>query len=1114
MSEQKQPSYLERIKFDPKLWNSPVAKYITNMRLVLLLLFTVIMVGIISFYNLPQRLNPEIKIPLVIITSVLPGAGPEDVEKLVTIPIETAVRGLSGIDTVTSTSQNNVSVTAVQFVSSIAQEKAKQDVQSAVDGVTGLPTDAQTPKVAALDFENVPVWQFALTTTGDTASLFSYAKTLEDEIKDNPKVDHVVINGYEQPEIAVDVNAEKLATYGISPLLLSQAVKAGTNAYPSGTVETGRNSFALTIDPSIATVEQVRSMRIRVGSAVVKLGDIASVSERSKGNQGSSYISPKGAPLVRAVSFDVYKTTNSDIVQTASEIKKLVLASTEKYNGRFSVVSINNSGELIQEQFTDLLGEFRSTIILVFICLLLFLGLRQAVISSFTVPLTYLSAFFFMRFFGMSINFLSLFAFLLALGLLVDDTIVTVSAMTTYYKTGKFTPQETGLVVWRDTIVPIWSTTITTIWSFIPLLISGGIIGEFIKPIPIVVTVTMISSTAIAVLITLPMMIVILKPQLPRRVVVLLKIVGFLIALGVVFALFKTNTLFPLIVVLYLVFLFVTTRVWRGVYEWLRHLHVSFPYAVKVKELAVGVAQNGIIHVEGFAEWYKKTILKILDSKVARRRVVIAIVGYAVFAFALLPLGLVKNEFFPKTEGELVYVNLEMPAGTTLGQTGQEALRVLDRLNNVNGVEFIAVDVGKGAPSSGFSNATNGQNTALFTYHLPAKKNRKIDSIKISDDLRNKITKLESTGKITISEESSGPPAGADVVMKLTGEDLGVLNTYADKLVNHLEAEAGITNVQKSITPGTSALVFVPDLDKLAAYGFTTQDLGLWLRTYASGFTLDQVNFTNNTTNQKDVVFSFSRNIPAPEDLGRLSIPTAQGTTVPLLSLGTLQTKNNPTVITREGGKRTLSVSAGVQSGFSAPKKNQDLISFVQSIHLPDGYSYSTGGANEENAKSVQSILQSMVIAAILILVTMVIQFQSYRQALIVLLVIPLAVSSVFVVFALTGTPLSFPALIGVLSLFGIVVTNSMFIVDKINLNIKEKMPFAEAIADAGASRMEPIILTKLCTVFGLLPITLSNPLWRGLGGAIISGLLIASTIMLLFIPVVYYSWMKPSDTK
>jgi HAE1 family hydrophobic/amphiphilic exporter-1 len=281
------------------------------------------------------------------------------------------------------------------------------------------------------------------------------------------------------------------------------------------------------------------------------------------------------------------------------------------------------------------------------------------------------------------------------------------------------------------------------------------------------------------------------------------------------------------------------------------------------------------------------------------------------------------------------------------------------------------------------------------------------------------------------------------------------------------------------------------------------------LRTYATGFTLDDVNFDPTSTQKEDIVFKLSQEPATLEAISALSVPTVTGP-VPLLSLGTVQTKANPTVITREGGKRSLSVSASVTQGYSVSAKNKELLDYANSIQLPDGYSWKTGGVNEENAKSVQSILQAMVVAFILILVTMVVQFHSYRQAVIVLLVIPLAVSSVFMIFALTGTPLSFPALIGVLSLFGIVVTNSMFIVDKINLNIRQNMPFNEAIADAGASRLEPIILTKLCTIFGLLPITLAEPLWRGLGGAIISGILVSSTIMLLFIPVVYYSWFKP----
>jgi len=265
--------------------------------------------------------------------------------------------------------------------------------------------------------------------------------------------------------------------------------------------------------------------------------------------------------------------------------------------------------------------------------------------------------------------------------------------------------------------------------------------------------------------------------------------------------------------------------------------------------------------------------------------------------------------------------------------------------------------------------------------------------------------------------------------------------------------------------------------------------------------------------NQKtDIVLRMDTGTAEVEKLSQLSVTNPSGKSISLLSIGRFVPKVSPTSITRENFSRTISVAAAVRPGFSITTENKKLEDFAKTLDLPAGYEWKTGGVNEENAKSIQSILQAMVLSAILILITMVVQFGSFRQALIVLIVIPLAVSSVFLAYALTGTPLSFPSMIGILSLFGIVVTNSMFIVDKINLNRKEGMSFEESIADAGASRMEPIILTKLCTVFGLLPITLADPLWRGLGGAIISGLLVASTIMLLFIPVLYYSWMKPEE--
>lgn len=1101
-----QLSYLERLTFDPKLLTGFVSSYISNIRFVILLTLVIAIMGMVSYFNLPQRLNPEIHIPIVTVVTALPGAGPDDVEKLVTIPLEDKLRGLSGLDTISSVSQENVSVITMQFYNSVTPEKARSDSKDAVDTVTTLPSDALDPQVNALDFENEPVWQFALTSKNDPISLFSYSKKLEDEIKDLPDVDKVSVRGRETQVIAIDVIPEKVAEYNINPLALSQALKVAVSSYPAGTIETPKNAYSLTIDPAASSIEDIRALRIDVDGASVRLGDIADVTERSAANQTSSYLATSNEVSKRSVTFSVYKRSTSDIVKTADAVRAVVEKSIASSGDRYALTSILNTGDLIRDQFVDLLGEFRSTVLLVFATLFIFLGLRQATISAVTVPLTFLSAFVLMRMFGMSVNFLSLFAFLLSLGLLIDDTIVVVSAMTAYYKTGKFTPKQTGLLVWRDTIVPIWSTTITTIWSFVPLLLSTGIIGEFIKPIPVVVTVTMISSTAIAVLITLPIMIILLKPNIARRVVVLAKILGGIGIAWLLISIIKGNPFFAIIIVLYAFVGYVYWNVKPVLLQRIRTIS-RIPVVVTIHALLTKYASHGLIDVTGFAKRYERFITRILNSPSARKRVIFIIVVYSIVSFLLLPLGLVKNEFFPKSDGDVVYVNMELPSGTTLSENTQKTTDLLERFRKVKGSEFVVADVGT-SKSSMIRTSSDQMNTTLFTFHLPAKSKRTISSMTIADELRA-ISKTYSGVKLSVLEESSGPPAGADLQLKLSGDDLTQLNALTDTIAAYLKKQQGIVNVEKSIKSGTSAIIFVPDANALAQHGIKYDSLGFWLRTAASGFTLDSVSFDANTTEKTDVVFSFGRLKQSPETISRLMVPTAKGS-VPLSALGHFEAKANPTLITREEGKRTMSVSAGVIGGYSVSDLNTKLLEFSKTIQLPEGYAWKTGGVNQENEKSVQSILQAMVVAFLLILVTMVIQFQSYRQAIIVLLVIPLAVSSVFIVFALTGTPLSFPALIGVLSLFGIVVTNSMFIVDKININIREGMPFVRAIADAGGSRMEPIILTKLCTVFGLLPITIADPLWRGLGGAIISGILLASTIMLLFIPVVYYTWMNP----
>jgi multidrug efflux pump subunit AcrB len=1009
---------------------------------------------------------------------------------------------MEGLDTITSSSRENVSSIALQFVSNVDPEKAKNDVKSIVDTVTNLPQDAKTPTVIKLDFENQPIWSFTVISQEDIGSLTRFAEDLKKRIENSPKVDRVVTAGITAQEIQVIIDPVKIKNYGINPLLLSQTISKATNSYPAGSLNTSSSTFSLSIDREVMRIEDIRNIRITSQGQVLNLSDIATIMERQKPEGAHTYYADNKTDAVPTVQFFIYKTKSANIDEAEQAAEKIVTATVADYNNRFTIISVQNAAKQISDQFSELVGEFRSTIILVFINLLLFLGLRQAFISSLTVPLTFLASITVLNILGQTLNFLTLFAFLIALGLLIDDTIVTVAAMTRYYATKRFSAAETGVLVWRDFIVPLWSTTITTVWAFIPLLIATGIIGEFIKPIPIVVTTTMLSSTSIAVLITLPLMIITLKPQLPQRVQILLKILGIIFLLATGAFLLPKNPLFPAAFLVYiglLALIFLLRDYWRTQASLLSQRNASLNTVINNGRR---ILDHGLINVEYMSEKYMYIIDRVLRSQSLRRTVIFIIVTFAVVAYLLVPLGFVKNEFFPKSDAETLYVSVSLPSGTNLDTTTAEAKRLAADLRKTPYVNFVVTDIGSQLDTQG--ERSESQGSVLFTLHLPPEEERPISSIDIAQRLREKYEGY-TKGTLAVQELSGGPPAGSDLQIKLLGDDLGIIDQYADNIVSYLNKQQGITNVQKSIKAGTSKLIFIPDKNKIAEAGLTTDAIALWLRTLASGFTLDTIKISDK---EQDIVFRFNSGTLTPEDIGSITIPT-QTTGIPLLSLGTIRLSSNPTVITREGGKRSLSVSAAVTQGYNIADKNKDLEKFASTLSLPQGYSWQTGGVNEENQKSVNSIFQAMALSFLLILVTMVIEFGSYRQAAIVMLTIPLAIPGVFYVFGLLGIPLSFPALIGVLALFGIVVTNAIVVVEKINDNRKHGMNLHDAIVDASGSRLEPILLTSITSILGLLPITIADPLWRGLGGAIIAGLLFSGLVKLFFVPVMYYMWYQ-----
>ncbi len=1105
----KEFSYLKRLKFDKQLQNTFIAKYLSNPRLLFLLIVTIISIGLSSYLSLPRRLNPEIKIPIIIVTTILPGASPQDIESLITENLEASLNRVENVKQITSSSRDNISIISVEFESGVDPDKAKQSVQSAIDSVD-LPTDAQTPIVQKIDFENQPVWSFAITGK-DLPSLKQFADILKKELENLSSVERITTGGLEEKEIVISILPEKIATYGINPLQISQLIKASANSFPAGSVQTSESSYILTIDPLINSVEDVRNLNLFINGSIVTLAEIAEVYERSKPNQFLSYFATPKKEAQPSITFSVFKTASANINDAVADSEEVVKDLLDRYATRFQIQTITNTGELINEQFNHLLRDFIITVFLVFLVLFVFLGARQAFVSFFAVPLTFLISFTVMKVSGISLNFLSLFSLLLSLGLLVDDTIVVISAMTQYYRTGKFTPLQTGLLVWRDFGVPILTTTLTTVWAFLPLLLSTGIIGEFIKSIPIVVSSTLLGSLGVAMLIILPLMIILLKPQIPQRVVIFLRITLVIILIGIYIWIAPKGVGLFISLIGLVAFLFVTSQVRLALIRGTRKYFIKESKKRPLIRTVPSYLEKGFISFSIIERKYRSIITRILSSKRNRRNAVIMVIIFALFSYLLLPLGFVRNEFFPKSDQNFLYINLELPPGTNLTKTTEEAISLLNKIRLTPDIQYVTADVGK-IFTREFATGGNNENTVMFSVVLPDRKDRSRSSMEIADYLRQSLNSY-TKGTITVSEISGGPPAGADLQIKLFGDDLGILDNYAEEIKKFLENQDGVTDIQKSIKAGPSQIVFVPNQNKLANFNLSQDVIGLWLRTFASGLQIESFKPSDSPEESIDITLQLGKRPQDIANIASLTFPSQMGP-IPITELGRFILKSSPTLITREGGKRTISISASVKEGFSVTDMNNRLEQFANNLKLEEGYFWKTGGVNEENQRSVNSILQAMILSFLLIIVTMVIQFTSFRKAIIVMLVIPLSISGVFIIFALTQTPLSFPALIGVLALFGIVVKNSILIVDKITTNQKFKMGFKESIIDAAESRLEPIALTSLATIMGLIPITVSDPIWRGLGGAIIAGLTFSGTIMLFFIPVVYFMWFNPQGNE
>ena len=1116
--------YLKKLEFRPELRKSWLNFFIVNFRVVILMIILISMWGIYSFMSLPRESNPEVKIPIAVIVTTYPGVGPSDIEELVTKKIESGISGISGIDTISSKSSNSLSAVTVEFGAKEDLDDSLRKLRDQVNSIKNeLPEDSNDPIVQEISFDDQPILTLALTGPHDGLTLRKFADNLKDELEKVPGAREVNVSGGDELEFEVAYDPQKLTFYSITPDQANQIIAATNLAFPSGTFKGTQYNYPVRTDSRFFDAKKLANLPIfhTPEGAIVYLRDIAEVKEKSIERSVFSRFSIGDQAPQEAVTISVVKKTGGSILDTVDQSKKILEEEVPKLEGA-KYDTIVDMAKYIRMDFDQLTHDFILTLILVFIILFLIVGMKEALVAGLAIPLVFFVSFGVMLSTGLTLNFLSIFSLILSLGLLVDDAIVVVSATKQYLRTGKFTPEEAVLLVLNDFKVVLTTTTLTTVWAFLPLISASGIIGEFIKSIPITVSVTLIASLLIALMINHPLAAVLERVRLTRNMFFFY--IASLFGLAAVLA-FQGKILFYFFAVLPFAAALLIIRWYRAdgkdkllanetrVKEEWKDDDLIKGKLKRAGEDRAGKSlwkrvQHGIVNFNSVLPIYEKYLRKIIESKKRRWQIMGAVFGMFVAACLLPATGIVPMEFFPASDQEFIYINFRAPTGLALAKTNGIIANVEKKLLEIPEIDNFSTIVGQQGAGGDFAiGLSSSSHLGSITITLSDPDDRERTSYEIAEILRKDLVKI-SEAEITVSTPSGGPPSGSAFEAQIIGDDLQALDKIANELKPVLASIPGVVNADVSLKDSPAEYTFSLDPARLELYNLNAAYVGSTLRMAISGSEITKI---IRDGKEIKIMARFNKDrLPTLEAVQNIQILNLQKQPVFLKDVAKIELKPSVDSISRIDQKRVVLLSADA-AGKTRPAAI--LSEFQKKIKddykLPAGYSITYGGENEENAESVLSILRAMVIAGLLIISTLIIQFNSFKKAAIVLIAIPLALIGVFFGLAIMRINLSFPGLIGILALFGIVVKNAIILIDKINLNLKSQIPFTDAVVDAGKSRLEAIFITSICTVIGIIPITLSNELWMALGTAIIFGLMLSSFMTLFMVPILFAAFVK-----
>lgn len=1058
--------------------------FVDHFQMAILLILLITGLGISGVLLLPKESLPEIVFPAMIIQTIYPGASPEDVEDLITDKIEARLGDLDDLDEIQSDSSFGYSVVTLIFVEDTDMDKKKLEVDNELSDIS-FPEGVDKPTTTTFSTSEIPLLQFSISGEYSIFALTSFAEDLKDGIEGISGVDEVNIFGGLDREIHVNINQSKMMEYGVSVTDIQQAIAALNVGFPVGEADLSGQRYNLRIDEKVTTAEDIENIVIRTPrGSLVFIRDVADVVDTSEDikQYNTTFISENESKLAfSSILIEVLRKTESDVVGSSAAVQKYI----EEQRGTLypEDLLVNVSSDLandVERDLSSIQSSALSGLIVVILVLFLFIGFKESIIVSITIPMTLLVTLGVLDSFGISLNGLSILGLIVALGLLVDNSIIVMENMDRLGKLGA-DANAAAIKGVNQVGFPVMAATLTTIAAFFPLAILPGIMGAFINTIPKTIIIALSASFLVAITITPSIYARIMK----KRGVGILHKIGHSLKLDskMMIVIEKILSVMLVIALAYYAFSGSATDVNLGLYA-----AVFFGVLMSFKAFMF----TGTSFEEGpVIEWYQSFIRSILSKR--WRKGLVILIGFSVLvgSFGLIGAGFVKVSFFPPNEPISMSILVDTPGGTTLEETADIVREVELYLKTVPDIKSYNATIGG-----------NEVDRAVVIATFLDKEEMSKDGFEIIIEAEAALSKVAGAKILISGSMGQGPPVGKPVSLKITGSDLDEMKRLADAYAEVYATIPGVYNIDITAKDGVPQ-IYINILERKAQrMGLSVSQIAQQLRSRVDGLVATTLKADREEVDV--VVMMDDINFKDIHSIQSIHIQTPFGDMIPLTSIAVLEEVSGLASIKHIDKERIITLEADLKQGFNINDITNEFERKSMGIDVPSGIKKAYGGDIEGIQESFADLLRSMFLAVFLVFIILSVQFNSVAQPFAIMMTVPMAMIGVIVGLGITGNDFGFYAFMGLVALVGIAVNDAIVLIDFMNYLRSTGKNLMDAIVEAGAIRFNPVLATTLTTIGGVLPLAFRDAYYAQFSFSLVFGLLVTTILTLIFIPIFY----------